>query len=81
MKKKNIDYEEIFKSFIYEEFDPTNFTLLKIAHEIKTNNISTEEIYKIIDDFYRTREYDTDGNYLRDMLDHWDDDKTDPFRN
>lgn len=63
----------MFRSFLREEFKPTNFTLLKIAHEIKTNNISTEEIYKIIDDFYRTRDYDTDGDFLQYMLDHWDD--------
>ena len=65
----------MFRSFLREEFKPTNFTLLKIAHEIKTNNISTEEIYKIIDDFYRTRDYDTDGDFLQYMLDHWDDNK------
>ena len=73
MEKKNINYEILFRSFLREEFKPTNFTLLKIAHEIKTNNISTEEIYKIIDDFYRTRDYDTDGDFLQYMLDHWDD--------
>lgn len=73
MENKNINYEILFRSFLHEEFEPTNFTLLKIAHEIKTNNISTEEIYKIIDDFYRTRDYDTDGDFLQYMLDHWDD--------
>lgn len=73
MEKNKVNYELLFKSFLHEEFDPTNFTLLKIAHEIKVNNISTEEIYKMIDDFYRTREYDTDGDYLQYMLDHWDD--------
>ena len=72
MEKKNINYEILFRSFLHEEFEPTNFTLLKIAHEIKTNNISTEEIYKIIDDFYRTRDYDTDGDFLQYILDHWD---------
>lgn len=75
MEKNKVNYELLFKSFLHEEFDPTNFTLLKIAHEIKVNNISTEEIYKMIDDFYRTREYDTDGDYLQYMLDHWDDNK------
>ena len=72
MEKKNINYEGLFTSFLNEELVSTTFTLLKIAHEIKTNNISTEEIYKIIDDFYRTRDYDTDGDFLQYILDNWD---------
>lgn len=75
MEKKHITYEGLLTSFLREELVPTTFTLLKIAHEIKTNNISTEEIYKIIDDFYRTRDYDTDGDFLQYILDHWDDNK------
>lgn len=72
MENKNINYEFLFTRFLHEEFEPTNFILLKIAHEIKTNNISTEEIYKIIDDFYMTRDYDTDGDFLQYILDNWD---------
>lgn len=72
MKNENINYEHLFNDYYNFEFVPTNNVLLRIAHEIKANNISTEDIYKIIDDFYKTRDYNTDGDYLEFMMENWD---------
>lgn len=71
MENENINYERLFNNYYDFEFVPTNNVLLRIAHEIKANNISTEDIYKIIDDFYKTREYNPDGDYLEFMMENW----------
>lgn len=68
LNSDDINYKEVFDGFYNDEFIPTNNFVLEIAYNIKYNKINSDEIYKMIDDFYKTREYNLDGTYLDSVL-------------
>lgn len=67
--------QDIIRRMTDEEITPLNNLVLTIAYAIKYDNINTEDIYDIIDKFYKEQDYNIDGTYLDYVLEHMKNDK------
>lgn len=69
--------QNIIRRMTDEEITPLNNLVLTIAYAIKYDNINNEEIYDIIEKFYKDQEYNIDGTYFEFMMESMKNDNID----